>query len=373
MKARITNTKDGSAEVYLYGEIGRWMDVDATEVVRELERMQNKEGVRSVTFYVNSGGGDVMQGLALYNYLNRCGLEVTWVVDGIAASMMAMLMSNPKHTVKAARYAKLMYHRVTGYVYGNSDEIRSAADMVDTFEADLVAMMAERTGKAADEIRTAYFDGTDHWLSVTEAVDLGLVDEITDGDSRIQEAKTFNSAHDVCRFYESQIINLSKNQNVMPLDIKALSRKLGLNEDAGEDAVNAKISALISEKNADAKTISDLQAENKRLTDDIAARQSAEIDRLVQDAIDAKKISADQKESFTKLARQDYASTKAVLDGMKGVEPIAQQLEKPAASNDTRTWDELHKAGELEKIKSNNPERFNALYKAKFGHSPKNS
>ena len=40
MKARITNTKDGSAEVYLYGEIGRWMDVDATEVVRELERMQ---------------------------------------------------------------------------------------------------------------------------------------------------------------------------------------------------------------------------------------------------------------------------------------------------------------------------------------------
>ena len=373
MKARITNTKDGSAEVYLYGEIGRWMDVDATEVVRELERMQNKEGVRSVTFYVNSGGGDVMQGLALYNYLNRCGLEVTWVVDGIAASMMAMLMSNPKHTVKAARYAKLMYHRVTGYVYGNSDEIRSAADMVDTFEADLVAMMAERTGKAAEEIRTAYFDGIDHWMNVSEAVDLGLVDEITDGDSRIQEAKTFNSAHEVCRFYETQIINLSKNQNVMPLDIKALSRKLGLNEDAGEDAVNAKISALISEKNADARTISDLQAENKRLTDDIAARQSAEIDRLVQDAIDAKKISADQKESFTRLAKQDYASTKAVLDGMKGVQPIAQQLEKPAANNDTRTWDELHKSGELEKIKSNNPERFNALYKAKFGHSPKNS
>lgn len=370
MKARITNTKDGSAEVYLYGEIGRWMDVDATEVVRELERMQNKEGVRSVTFYVNSGGGDVMQGLALYNYLNRCGLEVTWVVDGIAASMMAMLMSNPKHTVKAARYAKLMYHRVTGYVYGNSDEIRSAADMVDTFEADLVAMMAERTGKAAEEIRTAYFDGIDHWLSVTEAVDLGLVDEITDGDSRIQEAKTFNSAHEVCRFYESQIINL--NHQNMNTD-KRITGILGLPEDSGTDAVCAKLEELNSKRQAAESRVTELEAENRSLAERLSQRDDEAAAAMVDAAITAKKIDASQRESFLKLARQDYASTKAVLDGMKGVEPIAQQLEKPAASNDTRTWDELHKAGELEKIKSNNPERFNALYKAKFGHSPKNS
>ena len=373
MKAKVTNLNGSTAEVYLYGEIGRWMDVDCDVVVRDLERMQKEKGVRSVIFYVNSGGGDVMQGLALYNYLNRSGLEVTWVVDGIAASMMAMLMSNPKHTVKAAKYAKLMYHRVTGYVYGNSDEIRNAADMVDTFEADLVAMMAERTGLKAEDVRGTYFDGNDHWMPVAEARRLNLVDEILDGADVVPDMPdAFNSAHDAQMYYET-LINKFKNNIIMPLDIKKLAQTLGLKEDAGEEAVNASISALRSKQETDAKTIADLQAENKRLADEAARRKDADTEKMVQDAIDAKKIGADQKDVFLNLARKDFESTKAVLDGMKGVEPVAPQLKTEAGKEDTRTWDELHKTGELEKIKSNNPERFNALYEAKFGHSPKNN
>lgn len=373
MKARVTNLNGTTAEVYLYGEIGRWMDVDCDVVVRDLERMQKEKGVRSVIFYVNSGGGDVMQGLALYNYLNRSGLEVTWVVDGIAASMMAMLMSNPKHTVKAAKYAKLMYHRVTGYVYGNSDEIRNAADMVDTFEADLVDMMAERTGLKAEDVRGTYFDGNDHWLPVAEARRLNLVDEILDGADVVPDMPdAFNSAHDAQMYYEN-LINKFKNNIIMPLNVKELAKKLGLSDDASEEAVSAKISELQSNHGADAKTIADLRAENKRLAEEAAQRKDADIARMVQDAIDAKKIGADQKDVFLNLARKDFESTKAVLDGMKGVEPVAPQLKTEAGKEDTRTWDELHKSGELEKIKSNNPERFNALYEAKFGHSPKNN
>lgn len=327
--------------------------------------------VRSVIFYVNSGGGDVMQGLALYNYLIRSGLDVTWVVDGIAASMMAMLMSNPKHKVKAAKYAKLMYHRVTGYVYGNSDEIRDAADMVDTFEADLVTMMAERTGLKPEDVRSTYFDGSDHWVSVADAVMIGLVDEILDGDGAMPDMpETFNTAHDAQMYYATFLINHLKN-NIMPLN-KELAKKLGLSDDASEEAVITKISELQNSRDADAKTISDLQAENKRLVEKAAKRKDADIEKMVTDAINAKKIGADQKDVFLNLAKKDFESTKAVLDGIKGVEPIAPQLNPETGKEDTRTWDELHKSGELEKIRSNNPERYNKLFEAKFGHSPKN-
>lgn len=92
---------------------------------------------------------------------------------------------------------------------------------------------------------------------------------------------------------------------------------------------------------------------------------------MVQDAIDAKKITAEQKDVFTKLAMQDLESTKSVLDGMTGVEPIAKQLGK-SQDEDNRAWDELFKSGELEKVKNNNPERYAKLYKEKFGREPQN-
>lgn len=366
---KITNSN--GVEVYLYGEIGRYMDVDVNYIVRDLERLQKEKNITSITFYVNSGGGDVMQGLALYNYLNRCNLDVTWVVDGIAASMMAMLMCNPKHKVKAAKYAKLMYHRVTGYVYGNSDEIRNAADMVDSFERDLISMMSARTCKETDDIKSSYFDGTDHWMSVEDAKSLRLVDEIIDTESQIQVPEAFNSAHDARMYYASIISNNHKNSKTMPLDIKKLAQAIGLSDDAGEDAVIARISDIRKEKESMVKIIEDLKAENKKLSDEAVSRAKKDIERMVQDAIDAKKITAEQKDVFTKLAMQDLESTKSVLDGMTGVEPIAKQLGK-SQDEDNRAWDELFKSGELEKVKNNNPERYAKLYKEKFGREPQN-
>ena len=157
----------------------------------------------------------------------------------------------------------------------------------------------------------------------------------------------------------------------MPLDIKKLAQAIGLSDDAGEDAVIARISDIRKEKESMVKIIEDLKAENKKLSDEAVSRAKKDIERMVQDAIDAKKITAEQKDVFTKLAMQDLESTKSVLDGMTGVEPIAKQLDK-SQDEDNRAWDELFKSGELEKGKNNNPERYAKLYKEKFGREPQN-
>ena len=98
-----------TAEIYMYGVIGAGLDIDANVVVGEMEKMR-RGGIRNFRFYVNSEGGEVTQGSVLFNYLDRTDISVEWVVDGIAASMMAMLITNPKHKVKAAKYAGFMYH-----------------------------------------------------------------------------------------------------------------------------------------------------------------------------------------------------------------------------------------------------------------------
>ena len=200
-----------SCEIYLYGIIGRGLDIDTNDLIRDIEE-KRKDGVRSFTFYVNSDGGEVAQGSTLFNYLDRTDVDITWVVDGIAASMMAVLITNPKHHVKAARHAKFMYHRVCGYVYGNSDETRAAADMMDSFEKTLIEMTAARTGLTVEETRNRWFDGLDHWMSAEEAVKAGLCDEIVNTSMKIKELESITDARSAFNYYNNQIINLKQKK-----------------------------------------------------------------------------------------------------------------------------------------------------------------
>ena len=155
-KKVVVINQQGDAEIFLYGMIGRYESVDTHWIIKDIEELR-KTGCKNLTFFVNSDGGDVIQGQALWNYLNRSGLNVSFVVDGIAASMMAMLLTNPAHTIKAAKYAKFMYHRIQGTVRGNPDVVRAGGDMMELFEKDLIDMMAIRMKVTADECKSKFF------------------------------------------------------------------------------------------------------------------------------------------------------------------------------------------------------------------------
>ena len=76
-KSKLINKVDSTtAEIYMYGVIGSGLDIDANVVVAEIENLR-KKGCRNFRFYVNSEGGEVIQGSALFNYLDRTDIEVT--------------------------------------------------------------------------------------------------------------------------------------------------------------------------------------------------------------------------------------------------------------------------------------------------------
>lgn len=162
------------AEVSIYGDIGSW-GVNAASFIDAVKAVQGPIRVR-----INSGGGDVFDGLAIYNYLAGRG-NVETVIDGLAASAASLpfLAGNKRKMPKAAF---LMVHNPWSGSVGNAAEMRKAADVLDRIGAGLANVYARVTGMAVEAVQ-ALMDA-ETWLDgdaalagkwATEVVDLGPV------------------------------------------------------------------------------------------------------------------------------------------------------------------------------------------------------
>ena len=372
-KSKLINKVDSTtAEIYMYGVIGSGLDIDANVVVAEIENLR-KKGCRNFRFYVNSEGGEVIQGSALFNYLDRTDIEVEWVVDGVAASMMAMLISNPKHKVKAAKYASFMYHRVQGSCYGNSDEVRNLASMIDTFEKSLVDMMASRMKVDAESVKKEFFtDGLDHWMNAEEAMRRGLVDEIISG-KNITSPKELLSSKDVFNFYNKQLINYKQNQKSMITNKAEIGKLLNIAEaEINDDSVMTAVKNVLKSNSELQNQLETVKAENASLKNQIGELNNAKVKSLIDKAIAEKKFGEDERDSYTRLANTDFELAEKMIGKMKGVERIVDHLDTEHESEEEKDWtfDDYHKKGKLENLKKTNKEKYNKLYKTRFGRNP---
>ena len=137
-----TNRINAQGELLLYGVIGDWFDgLDAETIVHELESLSNGTGPLPVR--IHSEGGNIVEGLAIYNRLkyNERPVEVT--IDGIALSM-ASVIAMAGDTVRIPPNAFIMIHKPNGPSYGESDDHRRTADVYDQFEdtvADILSLI----------------------------------------------------------------------------------------------------------------------------------------------------------------------------------------------------------------------------------------
>lgn len=165
-----------SAEVYIYGDIGdSWYEdsVTAASFVKEIAALD----VDALNVRINSYGGSVTDGLAIYNALRRHKATVTVTVDGIAASI-ASLIAMAGDSVVIAENGMMMLHAPWGGCYGNAPEMRAFADMLDKWADAMAQSYAAKTGRPLDDMRALLTDGVDHWYSAAEALDQKLVDDV---------------------------------------------------------------------------------------------------------------------------------------------------------------------------------------------------
>lgn len=163
------------AEIWIYADIGEsWWDetVSAKSLVKELAALEADQ----ITVRINSYGGSVSDGIAIYNALRRHKASVTVCVDGIAASI-ASLIAMAGDRVEIAENAQMMLHAPWGVVMGNAAELRDRADMLDKWAESMAASYARKTGKTEDQVMAWLQDGKDHWFTAAECVAEGLADE----------------------------------------------------------------------------------------------------------------------------------------------------------------------------------------------------
>lgn len=163
-----------SAEILVYGDIGEsWYGdtVAASDFVREVAALD----VEQITIRINSYGGSVTDGIAIFNALRRHPAAVTTVVDGIAASV-ASLIAMAGDTIEMAENALLMIHAPwLGYTSGNAVDLREQADMLDTYADAMATSYASRSGDKPGAL-ALLTDGKDHWYTAEEALAAKFID-----------------------------------------------------------------------------------------------------------------------------------------------------------------------------------------------------
>lgn len=172
---------DDEAEIMIYDVIG-WPYNDASELVRTLNGMTAK----TITVRINSPGGDVFDGTAIFNALKNHSSKVITRVEGLAASMASVIAMAGKE-VQAYSNTLLMIHNAWLYTAGNAGDLREIADILDKIDGNIVDIYNAQAKCGKKKIREMMDAET--WLTAAEAKDMGFVDTILEAGKTTAKAQ----------------------------------------------------------------------------------------------------------------------------------------------------------------------------------------
>ena len=349
--------------ILLYGPIDTAVDnaVDSGRVVAEL--MQLGETYQNIDIHINSMGGDVFAGMAIYNAIKQCKANITMYVDGMAASIAGViaLCGRPLYM---SQYARLMIHQVSGNGYGSADRLRTVADMVEGLQQDIAQMLSGRMGIEPEKIQEQYFDGQDHWISATEAMAMKLCDGIVE-DGSLNESYTNEEIY--TRVYNRLTIEAQKKNDMAFLE--EVKKRPGFENCATEADVLTHIASLESKAaKADAheRTIGELR---NKLDAQLTAAHTAFLNQAKAEG----KITEEQIPTYLNLLKADEENTRKLIEGMKPAKQVSaeqylNQVGDPNADPMLKmTFDQLDKADKLAEFQAKYPQRFEQMYNERFG------
>lgn len=166
-------------EVMVYGPIGspEWNAPESTEAATVVRAIRAASTARTIRVRINSTGGSVADGLAIYNALREHPARVHVTVDGLAASI-ASVVAMAGDEVEMPEASLFMVHAPWTFTGGNAAQLREAAEVLDKYAGLLAGAYARRTGKPLAYWRAVLDDGADHYFTAPEAIAAGLADRI---------------------------------------------------------------------------------------------------------------------------------------------------------------------------------------------------
>lgn len=392
--ARVNAQSPLTGEIFIYDEISPW-GVGANDFARLLGELRF-QGVRSLNIHINSPGGDVFEGVAIYNLIRQFDGVRTVFIDGLAASI-ASVIALAGDRIVCAPNAMMMIHDPYCFTVGNAAEIRAQADMLDQVAAVMVGTYAERTKQAPDDLRRWMADET--WMSATTAKERGFVHEITGEKAPEADPLLVPAASASFRLLEKfkktpaalraatttpameRPESLPAPTEVRPM--KTVLAALALSLDATEaDALAAVNARLAREKELLALTGRDTAGEAlgvvqgwkqgaeqaQALADKLATIEAStretEVVALVDGAEKAGKLVPAQRDWAIKLGRKDVGELKAFLETAPKIVTLNDEKKAPAPTGGNAAfptkWEDMEPKQKAE-LHHSNPDLYKAL------------
>lgn len=215
-------------DVYIFDEIGNF-GVSAQSFIEEIKSHKNSP----MNIHVNCVGGDVFEGMAIYNVIKKRTAKTTVYIEGIAASMGSVIALAADKVIMAEN-SLFMIHNAWGGATGEASDMMKTAKLLDKISGEIADIYTKKTGMPYDKVKDMMDEET--WLSADEAYELGFVDSISD-------AIKIAAKYDVSKFK-----NITNEEISSKLSINQNSKKM---TDELKNWFNAKVEDIIASVKAD--------------------------------------------------------------------------------------------------------------------------
>jgi ATP-dependent Clp endopeptidase proteolytic subunit ClpP len=238
----IQNKAGETADVYIFDEIGTY-GITAQEFITDIKDLKDTP----INLRINSLGGDVFDGMAMYNVIKRREAKTTVYIEGIAASI-ATIISLGADEVVMAENSLFMIHNAWGGTMGEAKDMRKTAETLEKITGELTDIYRKKTGLSYDALAEMMDEET--WLNANEALEMGFIDTISDS---IKVA----AKYDVSKFKN---ITQEEIQNKLSINInnKKMTNEL-------KEWFNNKVEEIVTAVKGDVKVSEDV-AEQTAIT-----------------------------------------------------------------------------------------------------------
>ena len=238
----IQNKAGETADIYIFDEIGTY-GVTAQDFISEIKGLKDMP----INLRINSLGGDVFDGMAMYNVIKRREAKTTVYIEGIAASIATIIALGADEVIMAEN-SLFMIHNAWGGTSGEAKDMRKTAETLDKITSELTDIYVKKTGLSYDALSEMMDE--ESWLNAQEAFDLGFIDTISDS---IKVA----AKYDVSKFK-----NITQEEIKNKLSININNKKM-TNE--LKDWFNSKVEEIVTAVKGEVKVSADV-AEQTAIT-----------------------------------------------------------------------------------------------------------
>lgn len=366
------DNKAAVPQIYVEGIIGH--DADFTGFRNALSGIIDK-GHKRCKMVINSGGGSMVEGFAIYDMLKNSGVVIEVEIIGMAASMAGVISQAASPGLLCIHSnASFMTHRPNTGVDGESDLLRSMADFADKLEIKAKAIFRNRTGLKDDDMADWFKPGSMKWFTAEEAVANGIADyiKVAPAATQTKPKEGFTNIADAYKFYNctpasdaptpAHSTQTKDKMKKTILVLNAYKVQHTLTDESTDEQVSAVVENALKAKDARIKELEDAAAANMKNEATVIATRM----------IEAGKAKAEMKDDLIAMGVANLELLKNMENGIQGRVDVKNAIvSTPVAGDDknkatTKKFSQ-HTSAELRALKTSDMAAYKALFKAEYG------